>query len=229
MHVLQSDFFLKKIPIPVLVKNKIVVGLYQCNCYILHCSKTREAVIIDPGDEFEELFVHLSKESLELKFIILTHAHLDHIMAVNQLADKTGAKVIMHPSDLFLAENIVLQSNILGIAPPDTRPLKINLPSKEGLEIAFGRQCLIVKHTPGHSPGSCSYISTEERELIFSGDTLFKGTVGRSDLWKGNHDELINSIQEKLLVYPNDTLILPGHGEETHVFFEKEVNPFLSR
>lgn len=203
-----------------------VVGLYRCNCYLLY--NEEEAIIIDPGDEGEILFSYLQSKNVTLKYIVLTHAHLDHIMAVNFLKKKTGAKIVMHQEDQFLAENILLQSQFLQLNCKDTTKLAIDIYSKQDTEIKISGIDLLCLHTPGHTPGSCCYqlVNSSERK-IYSGDTLFKNSIGRTDLWKGNHEELIHSIHEKILPQENKTLVFPGHGETTSVEIEKEYNPFL--
>lgn len=203
-----------------------VVGLYRCNCYLLY--NEEEAIIIDPGDEGETLLSYLQSKKVSLKYIVLTHAHLDHIMAVNFLREKTGAEVIMHPEDQFLAENVSLQAEFLQLHCKDKNKLTIDIHSKDNSEIKINGIDLVCLHTPGHTPGSCCYqlVNFSEKK-IYSGDTLFRNSIGRTDLWKGNHEQLIDSIQNKLLTQHNESLVLPGHGGETTIKIEKKYNPFL--
>lgn len=203
-----------------------VVGLYRCNCYLIY--NEEEAIIIDPGDEGETLLSYLQSKKVSLKYIVLTHAHLDHIMAVNFLREKTGAQVIMHPEDQFLAENVSLQAEFLQLHCKDKNKLTIDIHSKHNSEIKINGIDLLCLHTPGHTPGSCCYqlVNSSEKK-IYSGDTLFRNSIGRTDLWKGNHEQLIDSIQDRLLTQHDESLVLPGHGGETTIKIEKEYNPFL--
>lgn len=223
-----------------IIVQHFVVGLYACNCYILSCEKTSEAMIIDPGDSYEKLLDYIQKNHLQLKYILLTHAHLDHVMAVNRLRDFTSAKTVMHKADLYLSQNIALQSSVLQLPCEDKRGLQIDDFATSSTELNFGRHTLACLHTPGHSPGSCCYhlpdaplhsnvsqSKNQRNSIVYSGDTLFAGSIGRTDLWEGDHEQIIDSIQTQLLPLQKETLIFPGHGDSTTIEREIVSNPFL--
>ena len=204
---------------------KLVLGQFGANCFILGCETTREAVIIDPGEEPELILSAVEKEELKVKYLVFTHAHLDHVGAARQLKEKTGASICMHQADLPMYENVPTQAKLFGFqadAPPS-----IDRFLQEGDTIAFGLHQLEVIHTPGHSPGGICLYLKEPPPCLFSGDTLFKGDVGRTDLWGGNYPQLINSIKEKLLVLDNNVTVHPGHGPSTSIIEEKAENDCL--
>jgi glyoxylase-like metal-dependent hydrolase (beta-lactamase superfamily II) len=201
------------------------VGMLACNCSILGDESTGEAVVIDPGDDIEEVQRILSKHHLRVKYIVATHAHIDHVGGIEKLKQATGAAVLMHQSDLPLYKNLALQAEWLGVASPGVTDVDQFL--KEGDSLRCGTLSLEVLHTPGHSPGSLSLHLPGENQRILSGDTLFQGSIGRTDLWGGSMDEILRSIRTRLLIFPDETPVFPGHGAPTTIGEERESNPFL--
>jgi len=201
------------------------VGMLQCNCSILGDEASGEAVVIDPGDEIERVQEVLARHHLKVKYIVATHAHIDHVGGIDQLHRATAAPVLMHETDLPLYENMAIQAAWLGVQPPQVVELAEFL--KEGDVLRCGGLALEVMHTPGHSPGSISLHLPGADRRIFSGDTLFQGSIGRTDLWGGDYKQILRSIESKLLRFPDQTPVYPGHGVPTTIGEERESNPFL--
>lgn len=199
------------------------VGPFQCNCSVLACEETRSAVVIDPGEEAERIVALLTEHDLKPLFILHTHAHLDHVGGTDALQKAKGGETCLHEDDMPLCQHLALQAELFGLPEPTTPTIDRFL--KDGDRLSFGRESIDVLHTPGHTPGSlCFFISNIG---LWTGDTLFAGSVGRTDLWGGSHPTLIGSIRKKLLSFPTDTLVYPGHGRSTAIGLEKERNPFL--
>ena len=201
------------------------VGMLACNCSILGDELTREAVVIDPGDDIEQVRQILAKHRLRVKYIIATHAHIDHVGGIEKLKQATGAAVLMHQNDLPLYQDLAMQAEWLGVAMPGMTDVDQFL--KEGDSLRCGTLSLEVLHTPGHSPGSVSLHLPGENHRILSGDTLFQGSIGRTDLWGGSYEEILRSIRSRLLIFPDQTPVFPGHGLPTTIGEERERNPFL--
>jgi hydroxyacylglutathione hydrolase len=209
-----------------MIHKSVVVGPLQCNCAILGCERTREAVIVDPGDEAGRILAEIAAEKLQIKYILHTHAHFDHVGATGGVRKSIDAKVCLHKGDEDLYRNLPLQGRLFGIPIQEAPPVEKFL--EDGEVLSFGDYKLETVHTPGHSPGSiCFRVTGNGEEYLFSGDTLFQQSVGRSDLWGGDHDTLIKSIRKRLLVLDDDTPVHPGHGPSTLVGVEKRSNPFL--
>lgn len=200
------------------------VGVFAANCYVLGCEDTKEAVVIDPGDEAPRICDTLRRLGLTVRSICLTHAHIDHVGAAEELRRAVGGEVLLHPKDESLLENLPLQAALFGVPLCGTpRP---DRPVVEGEIVRFGRYEMSVVETPGHSPGGVCFLLSNEG-LAFVGDTLFAGSVGRTDLAGGSFDELIDSIQRKLFMLEDDTVVYPGHGPPTTIGAEKMANPFV--
>ncbi len=201
---------------------KKTVGLMGVNCYIL--GDKNEAIIVDPGSDAEGIIKTLSDNEITAKYIVLTHCHFDHIMAVEQLMQKTGVKLIACQSE----EENLLRSDINYTDRYSRNPVELTADKyvKDGDIIKSGVYEFKVIETPGHtSGGMCLYC--EKEKLLISGDTLFYASVGRCDLATGNEAELIKSIKTKLFVLPDDVLVLPGHGDNTTIGYEKINNPYI--
>lgn len=203
----------------------IPLGMLQCNCSIVGDEATREAVVIDPGDDIDRVREILSRHKLNARYIVATHAHIDHVGGIEKLQQVTGARVLMHHADLALYQNLALQATWLGVPPPGT--VDVDQFLSEGDVLRWGSLALEVLHTPGHSPGSLSLHLPGEHRRIFSGDTLFQGSIGRTDLWGGDYEKILRSIRTSLLEFPDETPVFPGHGEPTTIGKERETNPFL--
>ena len=203
----------------------IVVGVFQENCWVVGNRRTGEAICIDPGDQPEEILALARDMGVRIKYIANSHAHIDHILGVAGVHSATGAKFLLHQSDLDLLRNGFRSSAArfgLDVAqgPPDP-----DMFVKDGDILEVDGLRLRCIGTPGHTPGSVSYYADEG--MLFSGDTLFRGSIGRTDLPGGSFDDEMKSICDKLLVLPEETIVLPGHMEETTVAFEKQRNPFV--
>jgi hydroxyacylglutathione hydrolase len=201
------------------------VGMLACNCSILGDEATGEAIVIDPGDDIEHVQEILTRHNLKPKLIVATHAHIDHVGGIAKLQSATGAAVLMHREDLPLYQNLAVQAAWLGVNPPGV--VEVSQLLKEGDSVRCGSLALEVLHTPGHSPGSLSLHMPGENRRIFSGDTLFQGSIGRTDLWGGSLEKILRSIHETLLGFPDDTPVFPGHGPPTTIGDERKWNPFL--
>lgn len=201
------------------------VGLLACNCSVLGDEASGEAVVIDPGDEIERVRDVLERHHLTLKTIVVTHAHIDHAGGIAALHDATGAPVLMHRDDLFLYQNLEAQAAWLGVNTPAAVPVDQFI--KQGDSVRAGPISLEVLSTPGHSPGSISLYLPGDSARVFSGDTLFKESIGRTDLWGGDAREILRSIENTLLRLPDSTPVFPGHGPATTIGAERELNPFL--
>lgn len=200
------------------------VGLLQCNCSVLGDEQTREAIVVDPGDEVERIMAVLVKHGLTVKAIVITHGHIDHISGAQKLRVLTGAPVYMNPSDQELVDALDKYAAWLGVPTPEA--VVVDIAAKDGDTLKLSARHLHILHTPGHTQGSlCLYIPAEHK--LLAGDTLFRGSVGRTDLPGGNTRQLLSSIKSKLLVLPEDTLVTPGHGDSTTIGEEIEQNPFL--
>lgn len=201
------------------------VGPFQCNCIILGCEETKAAVVIDPGEDASCILQHLAKWELKTLYLLHTHAHIDHIGATDAVRTQTGAETALHEEDMFLCQNLALQASLFDLSCPPV-PI-IDLFLRHGDIFSFGRHRVEVLHTPGHTPGSVSFhIPTLG---LLTGDTLFKGSIGRTDLWRGSYPALIDSIKTKLLSFPDETVVYPGHGPPTTIGAEKEENPFVGK
>ena len=195
------------------------------NGYVLGCEETREGVVIDPGDSVEELLAIVTREKLTIKHILLTHAHIDHISGVGRARSATGAPVSLHAGDRPLYDSVVHQGLMFGIrvdAPPPVDAFYD--PSKT---IVFGNYEVRVHHTPGHSPGGVC-LEVNPGGTLIVGDTLFAGSIGRTDLPGGDFDTLINAIRTVLFAFPDEAIAYPGHGEPTTIGRERRTNPFLT-
>lgn len=202
----------------------ITVGLFEENCYLYACPETREAVIIDPGDEAEQILARIQELNLVPKYIINTHGHIDHIGAIDAVSEVYPVPLAIHPDDVFMYTDVEMARRF-GKQPPLVKRTP-DILLKEGDVLTFGTLSLEVLHTPGHSPGSVSLISRPY--CIFSGDTLFRRGIGRTDLVGGNYEQIITSIAEKLYVQDEELQVFPGHGDPTTILEEKQENPFVT-
>jgi glyoxylase-like metal-dependent hydrolase (beta-lactamase superfamily II) len=201
-------------------------GPLSCNCSIVADPGAGEAAVIDPGGEVDRILEVLRAHGLELKAIVHTHAHIDHILGTKRLAEETGAPIWLHAGDLPLYQNIGMQAAMLGMqgapAPPEPDHFCV-----DGEKLVLGaEETLEVLHTPGHTPGSVCFHAARQ-DTLYSGDTLFRMGIGRTDLWGGDHSQIITSIRERLLTLPGDTEVVPGHGPATTIHNELQSNPFL--
>lgn len=196
-------------------------GVFQTNCYIVGDEAAREGIIIDPGADADCIMRLAGRHGLDIKYIVLTHGHGDHIGAVAKIKGETGARVLMHVEDRYLTDG---ETATLIPILRNIQLFKADEYIKDGDIINFGGFRAEVIETPGHTPGS---VSIKIEDSVFTGDALFQGSVGRTDFPKGSHEVLLNSIREKLMVLPDDTRIYPGHGPGTTIAREKKYNPFL--
>ena len=200
------------------------VGMLQCNCSIFGQEQTREALVIDPGDEIARVLEILARHGLKVKAIVITHAHIDHIGGAQKLKQATGAPVYMNQNDRQLQKMLDVQAAWLGTRAPEQ--VEIDVEAKEGDCLAIGAAEFHVLHTPGHTQGSIALWIPSERKLV-AGDTLFRDSIGRTDLPGGNGRQILRSIHDKLLPLPDETVVIPGHGENTTIGREKQFNYFL--
>jgi len=201
---------------------KIVVGPLAVNCYLIGCKKTKQAAVIDPGDEFDNIQAVINKNPWSLKYILLTHAHVDHITQIKSLKNANSAEVLLHSDDHFLLDSLSTQAAMFGL--PDPGNPTIDRFIKDGDDIQIGDLNIHVLHTPGHSPGGVTF---HIDNYLFVGDLIFAGSIGRTDLPGGNYDTLIRSVQTKIFTLPDSSIICPGHGPETTAGQEKAFNPFF--
>lgn len=201
----------------------LVVGRLQTNCYIL--ASKGEALVVDPGDEATRILRYVNDLKANLKTIVATHTHFDHVLGVTELKAQTGAPFLIHKDDLEILETMQERVRMFsGMKVP--APPKVDSFLKEGSSLKFGDETLKVLNTPGHSPGSISLVGDG---YVFTGDALFNQSIGRTDLPGGDFDTLINSIKSKLFALSDDTMVYPGHGPETSIGDEKLANPFVGR
>ena len=202
------------------------VGPLQCNCTILGDEQTGEAIVIDPGEEIGRIQKRLAVHGLKLKQILVTHGHIDHIGGALRLKRVTGAPIYLNEGDLEQLAIMQEQANWLGVETPETAPPDENL--ADGMTVGLVSYPAQVLHTPGHTQGSVS-LHFAPLKLLVAGDTLFAGSIGRTDLPGGNYEQIIDSIQARLLALPDETKVLPGHGPASTIGAERRTNPFLRK
>jgi hydroxyacylglutathione hydrolase len=230
-----------------LIHEVLPVGALQCNCSILGDPATKEAIVVDPGDESERILEMLRRHGLKVRAIVSTHTHIDHVGGLATLHRATGAPVLIHEGDLELYRHLDMQAEWLGVRTPEM--MRIDDFVKEGDTVRWGGYSARVLHTPGHTPGSISLVveqgaARDERggkpfasestqsharvpSVLLAGDTLFQGSIGRTDLWGGSLPQLLKSIHEKLLTLRDEVIVYPGHGDTTSIGAERAENPFL--
>jgi hydroxyacylglutathione hydrolase len=226
-----------------LIHEILPVGMLQCNCHIVGDPQTREAIVIDPGDDAGRILEVIERHHLKVTAIVVTHTHIDHVVGLHRVQKATGAPVYIHADDLGLYRMLGVQATWLGWKTPEE--VKIDQLVREGDVIRWGPYQAQILHTPGHTPGSiCLYMPSDMPSAstdasaskaakpvtgqLFAGDTLFAGSIGRTDLWGGSFEAIIHSLKEKLLELPDSTIVYPGHGETTTIGKERATNPFLT-
>jgi hydroxyacylglutathione hydrolase len=202
------------------------VGPLQCNCSILGDEQTHEAMVIDPGDQIDDILKILAEEKLTVKQIVVTHAHIDHVGGAMKLKKATGAPILMNQSDYALLKMLPLQAAWVGMRPPGA--VEIDEGAGEGKVLQIGASPVNVIHTPGHTEGSICLFLPDQKKLI-AGDTLFAGSIGRTDLPGGSMDKIMRSLHTRVLALPDETEVTPGHGPQTTIGDERETNPFLQK
>lgn len=202
------------------------VGPLQCNCSIVGDEQSHEAMVIDPGDQIEDILDILRQENLTLKQIVITHAHIDHVGGAMKLKAATGAPILMNQNDQALLKMLDMQAAWVGMRPPGA--VEVDDALDEGRILKVGAIPTNVIHTPGHTEGSICLHFPEQKRLI-AGDTLFAGSIGRTDLPGGSFEKIIRSVHNRLLVLPDETEVIPGHGPQTTIGEERETNPFLQK
>ncbi len=206
-----------------LIIKGIVVGVFGENCWIVGSRRTGEAIVIDPGDQPAEIMALARDMGVSIKLIANTHAHLDHIMGVGAVKAETGARFLLHREELPVAHAVPGRGQVFLGHPVDPPP-DPDAFLEDGDEVEVAGVQLRVIHTPGHTPGSVSFFADG---MLFSGDTLFRGSIGRTDLPGGSYEQEMASIVDRLLSLPDETTVLPGHMEETTIGFERQTNPFI--
>jgi hydroxyacylglutathione hydrolase len=200
------------------------VGPLQCNCSVIGDETTRAALVIDPGDDIEDVLARIQKHNLTVKQIVVTHAHIDHVGGAMKLRAATGAPILLNQNDYALLKMLGVQAAWIGVEDPGK--VEIDRSIGQGDTVQVGSLTANVIHTPGHTEGSvCLYFPAEKK--LVAGDTLFAGSIGRTDLPGGSMQKIINSLHEKVLALPDETLVVPGHGPLTTIGEERESNPFL--
>jgi glyoxylase-like metal-dependent hydrolase (beta-lactamase superfamily II) len=207
-----------------LIIKELVVGPLMANCFICGCSKTKEAVVIDPGGDANTILLSLADSKLKVKYIINTHGHFDHVSANGKMKDATGADILIHPLDAPMLEKLSSNAAFFGVSVENSPPCDQTL--EESDTVSFGDITLKVIHTPGHTPGG---ISLYANGVVFVGDTLFAGSIGRTDFPGGDFNTLISSIKTKLFNMEDDVRVFSGHGPETSIGIEKRHNPFVGQ
>jgi glyoxylase-like metal-dependent hydrolase (beta-lactamase superfamily II) len=201
----------------------IVVGAFQENCWVIGNRRSREAICVDPGDEPGEILAMAREMGVSIKYIANSHGHIDHVLGVAGIREATGARFLLHPADAEMVRNTSesakrwMGAEIPNPPPPDA-------PLADGDEIDIDGVKLHVLHTPGHTPGSVCFYANG---VVFAGDTLFAGSIGRTDLPGGDYDQEMGSIVERLLALPDDTIVLPGHMDQTTIGQERQRNPYV--
>lgn len=201
---------------------RMAAGIYAANCYIIYSTNTLDGVIVDPGGDVDDIFNILDENKIKITSIILTHGHGDHIGGLIDLNKRLKVDIMIHQDDreMLVNKNI----NLSSIMPMESVEVEPNRFLKDGDKIGFGDREILVIHTPGHTKGG---ICLKIEDNILTGDTLFAGSIGRTDLYGGDFNSIINSIKEKIIIYPDDTNIFPGHGAPTTIGMEKIQNPYL--
>jgi hydroxyacylglutathione hydrolase len=204
----------------------LTVGPLACTCTIVADPESGTAIVVDGGDEAERIAARLDALGVRATHLVHTHAHIDHIGSVGELRERTNARALLHPNDLPLYHELALQARWLDMTAPNVEKLDGDL--RDGDTLAFGGSALHVHHTPGHTPGSvCFSLENDGKTTILSGDTLFRGAIGRWDLGGTSAEDIVDSIREKLLAFADDTVVIPGHGPKTTIGEERAGNPFL--
>ena len=210
----------------------VAVGVFRCNCIIVACETTRQALVVDPGDYPDRILSIIHGRGLRVACVLHTHAHLDHVMGAFGVVEATGAPVRLHGGDYSLWHNVAITAARHGIRPPPMPPLAD--PLADGEMIRVGVECVRVIHTPGHTAGSCCFAfqGREGDQVLLSGDTLFKGAIGvrlrgGTSTWTPTVRQVVASIRDRLLTLGDDTRVLPGHGPDTSIGAERRGNPFL--
>ena len=200
------------------------VGPLQCNCSIIGDEMTLEAMVIDPGDQIEDILVLVRKHNLQVKQIVITHAHIDHVGGAMKLRAATGAPILLNQNDYFLLKMLPVQAVWVGMRAPGK--VQIDRSITSGETVSAGSHIAQVLHTPGHTDGSICLYFAAERTLV-AGDTLFNGSIGRTDLPGGDMQKIMRSLHNTVMALPDDTIVIPGHGPFTTIGGERETNPFL--
>ena len=212
-----------------MILESAAVGPFFKNGYVVGCERTRHAIYIDPGDEVDQLLAIIAAQELQVTHILLTHAHVDHVSGVAEAKRALGAPIFLHKDDLFIYQNAVRSGMMFGLTVEEPPP--VDRYYEDDAVIAFGDYEVRVAHTPGHCPGGvCLAISKNGDQAaphLFVGDTLFAGSIGRTDLPGGDYDTLLKAITEVLFKYPDDSIVYSGHGPETTIGREKATNPFV--